>query len=116
MNTNQTLEGLMDQLFSQARMQFGDAIQGYWFHESQRCPGCTRSVDAGKQGRSQLVSLNAFIYRERGVLIGYLLCGRCAHKIMRAAQKRPGVQTSLHGQIERTLIRAYQQHVNAMDA
>ena len=116
MNTNQTLEGLMDQLFSHARMQFGDAIRGYWFHESQRCPGCRRPVDAGKEGCWQTVSLNAFIYRERGVLIGYMLCGRCAHKIMRAAQKRPGVQTSLHGQIERRLVEAYQRHVSSMDA
>ena len=97
-------------------MQFANAIQGYWFYESQRCPGCRHSVDAGKQGRSQTVSLNAFIYRERGVLIGCLLCTRCAHKIMRAAQKQPGVQTPLHGRIEQTLIQAYHQHISSMDA
>ena len=116
MNTTQTLEALMAQLFGHARMQFGNAIRGHWFYESQRCPVCRRSVDAGNSGRSQTLSLNAFIYRERGVLIGYLLCARCAHRIMRSAQKRPGVQTALHDQIEQTLIQAYQEHISSMDA
>jgi hypothetical protein len=116
MNTNQTLEDLMAEVFSHARMQLGNAIQGHWFHDSQRCPGCRRPVDAGQDGGTQTLSLNAFIYRERGVLIGYLLCTRCAHRIMRSAQKRPGVQIPLHSRIEQTLIQAYQQHVSGMDA
>ena len=65
MKTNQTLEALMAQLFSHARMQFGNAIKGHWFYESHRCPGCRRSVDAWNSGRSQTLSLNAFICRER---------------------------------------------------
>jgi hypothetical protein len=116
MNTNQTLEALMAQLSSHARMQFGNAIKGHWFHESQRCPGCRRPVDAGQDGGTQTLTLNAFIYRERGVLIGYLLCTRCAHKIKRVAQKRPGIQMPLHGQIERTLTQAFQEHISSMDA
>ena len=57
MNTNQTLEALMAQLFSHARMRLANAIKGYWFHESRRCPGCTRPVNTGEQGRWQTVSL-----------------------------------------------------------
>ena len=54
-----------------------------------------------------------FMYRERGVLIGYLLCGLCAQDIFKTSKKR---QTSMHDNIERNLISAYQKHLASLDA
>lgn len=58
------------------------------------------------QGQRAL-SLNAFIYRERGILIGYTLCSRCAKQVLQATK-----QTPLHTTIEANLIKAYLQHLH----
>ena len=83
---------------------------------SEICPGCDKEVDALKFKGKDALSLNAFIYRERGVLIGYLLCGHCAGKIMRNAQKNPYKETALHSKIEKNLTEAYKQYIRTLDA
>ncbi len=105
-------------LFAQAHAQFGNTVKGYWFYwfyESEHCPGCGRLVDKLRYKGKDTLSLNAFIYRRRGILIGYLLCAQCARAIMRAAQQQPGRQTERHAVIEDTLSRAYEAHMNSLD-
>lgn len=103
-------------MFQQAQAQFGDAVKSHWFNRSEICPGCGDEVDAMKFKGKDALSLNAFIYRERGVLIGYLLCGRCAGKIMGDAQKNPYKETALHSKIEKNLTEAYKQYIRRLDA
>ncbi len=43
-----------------------------------------------------------YMYRDRGVLIGYLLCGACARKVLRKSR-----EGEIHKKIERNLIAAY---------
>jgi hypothetical protein len=107
---------LLAQMFQQAQAQFGDAVKSHWFNSSDFCPGCGMEVDAMKYKGKDALSLNAFIYRERGVLIGYLLCGRCAGKIMRDAEKNPYKETALHAKIEKNLIEAYKRYIRSLDA
>ncbi|MFN8491421.1 MAG: hypothetical protein U0350_27740 [Caldilineaceae bacterium] len=100
-------DAMLAQLFSQARRQFGNAIKGYWFYDPDPCPGCGRAIDAVKLKGKDGLSLNAFIYRERGILIGYLLCSRCAKQIFQASKVNPNKQIPLHTTIETNLIKAY---------
>ncbi|MCB0062138.1 MAG: nucleotidyltransferase domain-containing protein, partial [Caldilineaceae bacterium] len=74
-----------------------------WLYDSQ--------ILFDKKGQDAL-SLNAFIYRARGVLIGYFLCGQCAAKIHEAAAINPGKQIPLHTVIERNLVQAYRRHLH----
>jgi hypothetical protein len=107
----------LERFFLQAKAQFGDAIQSYWFYDGDRCPACTQgSVGGIKVKGKNALSLNAFIYRERGVLIGYFLCETCARRIFRDAQKNPYNQTSIHAAIERNLISAYLAYIEKLDA
>ena len=114
MDEDKYAEEVLITLFLQARAQFGDAIKSYWFHDSDNCPSCGYKVDIFKMKGKDSLSMNTFIYRQRGVLIGYFLCGRCAHKVFRDAKRNPGVQTSVHDAIERNLIAAYQKHMNSL--
>ncbi|MBI5563822.1 MAG: hypothetical protein HY870_02930 [Chloroflexi bacterium] len=116
MDTNAYIEGMLAEMFSRARRQWGSAIKAYWFYAGEACPGCLRSVDAMKYKGRDALSLNAFIYRERGILIGYLLCKRCAKHIFDAAKQHPYQQTPLHTTIEQNLIAAYQRHLASLDA
>jgi len=108
---------MMDGLFRQAKMQFGNAAKGFWFYEDDLCPGCMQApIDKMKYKGEDALSLNAFIYRERGILIGYFLCGLCAAYIFDHSEKHPGVQTPLHGRIEQNLIAAYHKHLSSLNA
>jgi hypothetical protein len=99
---------LLNKLYMQAKAQFGDAVKSYWFYDGDKCPACAQFSDGVTSvNDKKALSLNAFIYRERGVLIGYLLCGTCARRIRQDAQKNPYTQTPLHAEIERNLINAY---------
>jgi hypothetical protein len=100
---------LLDLLFRQAQMQFGSAIKSRWFYDGDDCPGCRKPISAMKYKQQQALSLNSFMYRDHGVVIGYLLCGKCAHFIFRDAEKNPGSmkETPLHDKIEKTLKAAY---------
>ena len=111
MNT-QDIDAMLAQLYAQARAQFGAAIKGYWFYQPDPCPGCRREIDAIKGKGQQGISLNAFIYREQGILIGYFLCSRCVQKIMDAAKVHPGKQIPLHNVIETNLIQAYRRQLH----
>jgi hypothetical protein len=116
MDTNKQIEDMLAQLFTRAKAQFGDAVRGFWFYDGDPCPGCGFPVDAMKYKGEDALSLNAFIYRPRGVLIGYLLCALCAQQIFQAAQQKPREQTPLHAAIEQNLIKAYQRYLASLDA
>jgi hypothetical protein len=116
-HTKASADELLNLLFTQARAQFGDAVKSFWFYEDDLCPGCL----AGPIGRikfkgEEAVALNAFIYRPRGVLIGYFLCETCAGFIFKEAQKNPYKETPLHTGIERNLTAAYHKHLASLDA
>ncbi len=113
---NDYVEELLAQMFGQAKARFGPAVKSYWFNDSDLCPGCRGEIDAVKIRGQEALSLNAFIYRERGVLIGYFLCGRCAKKIFQESQRNPYKQTALHATIETNLIKAYKRHLRSMPA
>lgn len=108
---------VLNSMFKQARAQFGDAVKSFWFYEGDLCPGCmVRPIDVMKINGKDALSLNVFIYRPRGVLIGYFLCQNCATYIFDEAQKNPYKQTVLHTAIEQNLITAYQNHLKSLDA
>lgn len=107
----------LKKLFKQAKAQFGNDAKGFWFYEDELCPGCLQvPIDAMKFKGEDALSLNAFIYRERGILVGYFLCGLCATYIFEQAERRPGVQTPLHKKIEQNLIAAYHKHLSSLNA
>jgi hypothetical protein len=109
------IDKLLRMFYTQAKAQFGDAVQDYWFYDSDLCPACTqRSGGAIKYKGRDALSLNAFIYWEKGILIGYFLCEICAGKIFRAAKINPYQQTPLHNEIECNLIAAYHDYVNKL--
>ena len=102
---------MLDQIFRQAQMQFGSAIKSRWLHDGDDCPGCGREIDAMKFKGKKALSLNAFIFREHGVLIAYMLCGKCARYIFRESEKNPYSQTPLHTEIEKNLKKAFVKHL-----
>ena len=116
MNATDQAEAMLAELFTRSKAQFGSAVKGFWFYDGDPCPGCGFQVDAMKVKGEEVLSLNAFIYRPRGMLIGYGLCGRCAQQIFQAAERKPGVQTPLHAVIEQNLIKAYQRYLASQDA
>lgn len=109
-------EATLNQMFNLARTQFGDAVKSQWFHDSDACPGCGRAIDAVKWEGKEGMSLNAFIHRKPGVLIGYMLCGRCGEQVMRAGQSPLKRETALHAKIEQTLIAAYERYLASLPA
>lgn len=110
-------EDLMKMLYMQAKARFGPAVQSFWFHDGDLCPGCgIRPIGAIQFKGKEALAINSFIYRARGVLIGYFLCGTCAAYIFAEAEKHPYTQTPLHADIERNLIEAYHTHLSSLDA
>ncbi len=107
---------LLGQIFKQAKAQFGGAIKGHWFHGGEFCPACNGQIDEMDFKGEKALSLNVFIYRERGILIGYLLCGRCAKRIFQDAEKAPGQQTEVHTMTEMNLVASYQNYLRSLDA
>jgi hypothetical protein len=106
------IDELSEQLFRQAKMQFGSAIKSRWFHDGDGCPGCGRKISEMNYKGKKALSLNAFIYREHGVFIAYLLCGKCAKHIFRESEKNPFAgQTALHSEIEKNLKQAFVKHL-----
>ena len=101
------IEDLLNQLFRQAQMQLGTAVRGRWLYDGGGCPGCGKEVGVMKYKKQDALSLNAFIFREHGVLIAYLLCGMCARHILREAQKTPNQKLAIHGEIEKNLKQAF---------
>ena len=108
---------ILKKLFMQAKAQFGDAIKSFWFYDGDLCPACIqRPIGMVKYKGKDALAINAFIYRERGVLIGYFLCETCAKYIFKEAQKNPYHQTPIHADIERNLIAAYHKHLASLNA
>jgi len=108
---------VLNLLFTQAKAQFGDAVKSFWFYDGDLCPGCmARPIGVVKIKGKDALAINAFIYRERGVLIGYFLCETCAKFIFKEAEKNPYKQTPLHTDIERNLTAAYHKHLASLDA
>ena len=115
MKENEYAEAILEQMFMQGRRQFGDAMRAFWFNPSDACPGCGRKIGMVKHKGKEAISVNGFIYRERGVLIGYLLCDNCMHGVFQTA-KQGKKHSRRHGKIEKNLVKAYHQHMNSMDA
>jgi hypothetical protein len=111
MNTKEIFE-LFEGMFQQARIQTGGLVNQRWFHDGDGCPGCGKEIKEMKFKGKNALSLNAFIYREHGVLIAYLLCGKCARYIHRESAKIPhGGNTPLHTEIEKSLKQAFVKHL-----
>ncbi|HEX9387022.1 MAG TPA: hypothetical protein VF918_11940 [Anaerolineales bacterium] len=111
------IDEILGKLYTQAKAQFGNAIKSFWFYDGDLCPACmARPIGVVKFKGKDALAINAFIYRERGVLIGYFLCETCAKYIFKEAQKNPYKQTPLHADIEQNLIAAYHKHLASLDA
>lgn len=111
------IDEILGKLYAQAKAQFGNAVKSFWFYDGDLCPGCmARPIGVVKFKGKDALAINAFIYRERGVLIGYFLCETCAKFIFKEAQKNPYKQTPLHADIERNLTAAYHKHLASLDA
>jgi hypothetical protein len=116
-DTKAAADGLLNTLFKQAKAQFGDAVKSFWFYDGDLCPACmARPIGVVKFKGKDALAINAFIYRPRGVLIGYFLCETCAKFIFKEAQKNPYKQTPLHTDIEQNLAAAYHKHLASLDA
>ena len=115
--TRAAVDDILGKLFAQAKAQFGNAVKSFWFYEGDLCPACmARPIRAIKFKGKDALAINAFIYRERGVLIGYFLCETCAKFIFKEAEKNPYKQTPLHTDIEKNLTAAYHKHLSSLDA
>lgn len=110
MPDNEVLE-LLEQMYRIAKMQFGNAIKSRWLYDRDGCPGCGKEVKTMTfKKKKNTLSLNTFIFREQGVLIAYLLCGRCAKYIFSESEKNPYTTTPLHYEIEKNLKSGYLRH------
>lgn len=110
-------DAIMARTLALARKQFGNAIKGFWFYDGDACPGCGFPIDTFQYQGQDGLSINTFIYRPTGMLIGYLLCSLCARQIFEAVERNPGIQTTpLHDVIERNLITAYRRYLASRDA
>ena len=105
---------IVEMMMSFGQAQFGDAVKSYWVYADELCPGCRkRPIDAMKYKGKEGLAINSFIYRERGVLIGYLLCSQCAKGIYEGT---PRSDDELHQNIERNLIAAYHHYLASLNA
>lgn len=110
-------EQMLEMMLAQGRRQWGNAVKSSWFYDGDLCPGCmARPVGTVKIKGKEGIPINGFIYRPRGVLIGYFLCGTCAGFIHSEAAKNPFKETPLHADIEKNLIEAYNRHLMSLDA
>ena len=105
------INDLLNMLFRQAQMQFAGAVRSRWFHDGDGCPGCGKELGVVKYKKKKALSLNAFIFREHGVLIAYMLCSRCANYVIRESEENPLGQTALHAVIEKNLKENYLKHL-----
>ena len=109
---NKETDDLLELIFRQAQMQFGSAIKSRWLHDRDGCPGCGREINKMKFKGKDALSLNTFIDRQHGVLIAYMLCGKCARRVIRDSKTVPhGQTTELHVQIEKSLKQALVKHL-----
>ena len=108
---------ILEMMFNQGKAQFGNAMKSFWLYDGDLCPGClARTIDTMKIKGKDALSINGFMYRLHGVLIGYFLCETCASYIFKEAAKNPYKQTHLHTDIERNLAEAYHKYLASLDA
>lgn len=113
---NAAVDDIMKMMYEQGKVQFGSAVKSFWFYGADLCPACQQN-SAGVvnfKGREGL-AINGFMYRERGVLIGYFLCEMCALFIHEHAQKHPYQETPLHTKIETNLKEAHQRYLASLN-
>jgi hypothetical protein len=116
-DANASASEVLNRIFTLAKAQFGDAVKSFWFYDDDLCPGCmARPIGVIKMKGENALAINAFIYRPRGVLIGYFLGQTCATYIFDEAQKNPYKQTPLHTDIEQNLVASYHKHLASLDA
>lgn len=116
-NTKTEADKILELMYAQGKAQFGDAVKSFWLYDGDLCPGClARPIGVIKMKGENALAINGFIYRPRGVLIGYFLCEVCANYIFKEAGKNPYKQTPLHADIERNLAEAYLRYMSSLDA
>jgi hypothetical protein len=116
-SSNSDADKILEMMYMQGKAQFGNAMKSFWVYDGDFCPGClARPVDKMKFKGKDALSINGFMYRPRGVLIGYFLCDTCANYIFKEAEKNPYKQTPLHADIERNLAEAYLRHLSKLNA
>lgn len=92
--------------------QFGHIAKSFWVYDGAKCPCCLEgSIDGMVYNGERAESLNFFMYRDRGVLIAYPLCQKCALEVMTYSPDRPA---PAHQKIEVNLIGAYLRHLNTL--
>lgn len=100
-----------EEIIEMMKARFGNAVKAYWFYDGDFCPCClARPIDEMMIEGVRALSINAFMYRERGVLIAYLLCGQCAQEILARSPVEP---TSKHKAIEDNVVSAYLRYLNS---
>lgn len=111
-------EKILEMMYLRGKAQFGDAVKSFWLYDGDFCPGCqARPVDRMKFKGQDALSINGFMYRPRGVLIGYFLCDVCASYIFNVVEQNPGIKSPpLHVDIELNLADAYLRYLSSLDA
>ena len=109
-----TREGFLTGILNTMKAHYGPAVKAYWVYDDDLCPCCrTRKIDVMDYQGKKAMSFNAFMYRELGVLIGYMMCGRCGKRIIAQTEEQ---SADMHSSIEESLKDAYLRHLNSMDA
>lgn len=109
METPDSLTAAMGKIISHFQAQYGEAVKAYWFYAEDTCPCCAkREIGLLKVKHEYAVSLNAFLYNEMSVLIGYSLCRICVMDLFKASKKR---QAIMHQRIEKHLVEAYHRYL-----
>lgn len=107
MEENSKIIEAVFQLFDNAKRQYGDTIENYWFNDSKLCPACNKKIDIFRFGEKSAISLNGFIYRDLNTLIAYFLCSRCAKEIFRKSKQ----SKIIYPKLEENLKKAYTEFI-----
>jgi hypothetical protein len=110
------VEDILKMMYMQGKAQFGEAVKGFWLYDGDLCPACLQNpIDVVHFKGKEVLSINGFMYRERGILIGYFLCEICTLFIHEQAQKHPYQETPLHAKIEANLRDAYHVYLSSLN-
>lgn len=94
--------------------QFGKAVKSYWVYIDDLCPGCcVNDIGIFYLKGKEAICINGFMYRDKGVLISYMLCRDCAKIVLKATPDKP---SPVHTTIETTLKAAYNRYISSLDA
>jgi hypothetical protein len=109
-------EDVLKMMYAQGKAQFGAAVKGFWLYDGDLCPACLQNpIGVVNFKGKEALSINGFMYRERGILIGYFLCEVCTLFIHEQAQKHPYQETPLHAKIEANLKDAYHRYLSTLN-